>query len=168
MCGTLIKQSVVNYISSVNIGSFKCVDKSCCRHTQCTCTIAPRMMRLIERRRTCNGFARVHLSSGRVSEAEGGDMMAPIICSVAAGNDRLKEALHAVGLKAGGTMRQRAERLMLLRGTTLEQLDRKHFAPGAVPAVRTFLHYHQPIPFSTPLPSLSDSIYSLLQFWSNA
>lgn len=68
---------------------------------------------------------------------QGGVMMAPYIWSVAAGNDRLKEALQAVGLKSGGTMRQRAERLMLLRGTTLEQLDRKHFAPGAVPAVRS-------------------------------
>lgn len=94
--------------------------------------------------------------------------MAPYICSVAAGNDRLKEALQAVGLKAGGTMRQRAERLMLLRGTTLEQLDRKHFAPGAVPAVRTYLHYHQPISFSTPLPSLRDFVSTLLQFQSNA
>lgn len=47
----------------------------------------------------------------------------------------MKEALQAVGLKAGGTARQRAERLMLLRDTPLHKLDRKHFAKGIIPAV---------------------------------
>lgn len=41
-----------------------------------------------------------------------------------------------MGLKAGGTVRQRAERLMLLRDTPLDKLDRKHFAKGVRPAVR--------------------------------
>ncbi len=40
-----------------------------------------------------------------------------------------------MGLKAGGTARQRAERLMLLRDTPLHRLDRKHFAKGVIPAV---------------------------------
>lgn len=51
-----------------------------------------------------------------------------------AGPDRLKEALAALGLKSGGTLRQRAERLFLTRDTPLTQLDRKHFAKGAAPA----------------------------------
>ena len=46
----------------------------------------------------------------------------------------------AVGLKGGGTLRQRAQRLMLLRDTPIEKLDRKHFAKGAVPAVRFLKH----------------------------
>jgi splicing factor 3A subunit 3 len=50
------------------------------------------------------------------------------------GTERLKEALQAVGLKAGGTAKQRAERLMLLRDTPLHKLDRKHFAKGVIPA----------------------------------
>ena len=41
--------------------------------------------------------------------------------------------LQALGLKSGGTLRQRAERLFLTRNTTLEKLDRKHFAKGAAP-----------------------------------
>ena len=55
---------------------------------------------------------------------------------VCAGAERLKEALQAVGLKAGGTLRHRAERLMLTKDTPLHQLDRKHFAPGSAPNVR--------------------------------
>mmetsp|Transcript_6383 Transcript_6383/g.18382 ORF Transcript_6383/g.18382 Transcript_6383/m.18382 type:complete len:504 (+) Transcript_6383:259-1770(+) len=54
------------------------------------------------------------------------------------GAQRLKEALEAEGLKAGGTLRQRAERLMLLRDTPRDKLDRKHFAKGIIPqAART-------------------------------
>jgi Replication stress response SDE2 C-terminal len=41
-----------------------------------------------------------------------------------------------VGLKAGGTAEQRAARLVLLRDTPLDKLDRKHFAKGVLPAVR--------------------------------
>ncbi|KAG1367555.1 hypothetical protein COCNU_14G000230 [Cocos nucifera] len=41
------------------------------------------------------------------------------------------EALAARGLKTGGTLRQRAERLFLTKYTPLEQLDRKHFAKGS-------------------------------------
>ncbi|XAR71638.1 hypothetical protein NMG60_11018010 [Bertholletia excelsa] len=48
-----------------------------------------------------------------------------------AGPERLKEALAALGLKTGGTVQQRAERLFLTKHTALEQLDRKHFAKGS-------------------------------------
>uniref|UniRef100_A0A0E0D5Q9 Matrin-type domain-containing protein n=1 Tax=Oryza meridionalis TaxID=40149 RepID=A0A0E0D5Q9_9ORYZ len=47
------------------------------------------------------------------------------------GPEKLKEALAAHGLKSGGTVQQRAERLFLLKHTPLEQLDRKHFAKGS-------------------------------------
>jgi len=46
------------------------------------------------------------------------------------GPERLKEALGALGLKTGGTVQQRAERLFLTKGTPLDQLDRKHFPKG--------------------------------------
>lgn len=52
-----------------------------------------------------------------------------------AGAERLKEALQALGLKCGGTLRQRAERLMLTKGKRLEDLDKSLFAKGAAPAV---------------------------------
>ncbi|XXG89988.1 hypothetical protein AAC387_Pa12g1862 [Persea americana] len=42
--------------------------------------------------------------------------------------EKLKEALSALGLKTGGTIQQRAERLFLTKYTPLELLDRKHFA----------------------------------------
>ncbi|KNA09357.1 hypothetical protein SOVF_154360 [Spinacia oleracea] len=44
------------------------------------------------------------------------------------GPEKLKEALAALGLKTGGTVQQRAERLFLTKNTPLEKLDRKHFA----------------------------------------
>lgn len=44
------------------------------------------------------------------------------------GPDKLKEALAALGLKVGGTVRQRAERLFLTKHTPIEKLDKKHFA----------------------------------------
>ncbi|KAG8097958.1 hypothetical protein GUJ93_ZPchr0013g37249 [Zizania palustris] len=47
------------------------------------------------------------------------------------GPEKLKEALAARGLKSGGTIQQRAERLFLLKHTPLEQLDRKHFVKGS-------------------------------------
>ncbi|XP_057951620.1 splicing factor SF3a60 homolog [Malania oleifera] len=47
------------------------------------------------------------------------------------GPEKLKEALVALGLKTGGTVQQRAERLFLTKHTPLEQLDRKHFAKGS-------------------------------------
>ena len=52
-----------------------------------------------------------------------------------AGADTLKSALQALGLKCGGTLRQRAERLMLTKTTPLEQLDQKLFVKGAAPQV---------------------------------
>lgn len=50
------------------------------------------------------------------------------------GADRVKEALQALGLKCGGTLRQRAERLMLAKGKRLEELDKSLFAKGFTPA----------------------------------
>ncbi|KAL8171503.1 hypothetical protein V2J09_023307 [Rumex salicifolius] len=47
---------------------------------------------------------------------------------VVVGPEKLKEALAALGLKVGGTVQQRAERLLLTKNTPLEKLDRKHFA----------------------------------------
>lgn len=43
--------------------------------------------------------------------------------------------MQALGLKCGGTLRQRAERLMLAKGKQLEELDKSLFAKGAAPAV---------------------------------
>ncbi|GFP81095.1 splicing factor 3a subunit 3 [Phtheirospermum japonicum] len=47
------------------------------------------------------------------------------------GPEKLKEALAALGLKTGGTVQQRAERLFLTKDTPLEKLDRKHFVKGS-------------------------------------
>ncbi|KAJ4840073.1 hypothetical protein Tsubulata_011458 [Turnera subulata] len=47
------------------------------------------------------------------------------------GPEKLKEALAALGLKSGGTVKERAERLFLTKHTPLEKLDKKHFAKGA-------------------------------------
>ncbi|CAA0824676.1 splicing factor-related [Striga hermonthica] len=47
------------------------------------------------------------------------------------GLDKLKEALAVLGLKTGGTLQQRAERLFLTKHTPLEKLDKKHFAKGS-------------------------------------
>ncbi|KAK9178971.1 hypothetical protein WN943_028165 [Citrus x changshan-huyou] len=47
------------------------------------------------------------------------------------GSERLKEELAAKGLKSGGTLQQRAERLFLTKHTPLDKLDKKHFAKGA-------------------------------------
>ncbi|XP_022140873.1 splicing factor SF3a60 homolog [Momordica charantia] len=44
------------------------------------------------------------------------------------GPERLKEGLAALGLKTGGTVQQRAERLFLTKHTPLQLLDKKHFA----------------------------------------
>ncbi|KAL3689105.1 hypothetical protein R1sor_015414 [Riccia sorocarpa] len=52
------------------------------------------------------------------------------------GPDRLKEALSRLGLKSGGTLQQRAERLFLTKSTPVEELDRKHFAKGHQPTKR--------------------------------
>lgn len=46
----------------------------------------------------------------------------------ALGADRIKEALVALGLKSGGTLSQRAERLMMTKSKPLEMLDPKLFA----------------------------------------
>ena len=44
------------------------------------------------------------------------------------GLDRLKEELMSKGLKCGGSLRERAERLFLLRDKTLAQIDKRHLA----------------------------------------
>lgn len=49
------------------------------------------------------------------------------------GGDRLKAALAALGLKCGGTPRQRAERLMAVKGKALTEVDPSLFAKGAKP-----------------------------------
>jgi hypothetical protein len=46
----------------------------------------------------------------------------------AVGLDVLKRELKLCGLKCGGTLAQRAERLFLLKGTCFEALDAKHKA----------------------------------------
>ncbi|KAL5715761.1 hypothetical protein ACHQM5_017537 [Ranunculus cassubicifolius] len=46
------------------------------------------------------------------------------------GPEKLKEALASLGLKTGGTLKQRAERFFLTKHTPLEQLDKKHFTKG--------------------------------------
>lgn len=63
-------------------------------------------------------------------------------CLFSSGAEVLKDALAKMGLKCGGTMRQRAERLMLIKTTPLEQLDRKLFAKGVVPAVSPSYVHH--------------------------
>ena len=72
-----------------------------------------------------------------------------------AGADALKDALAKLGLKCGGTLRQRAERLILTKTTPMEKLDRKLFAKGVVPAVRQLQH----VPFRVP--TLRSSQHSL-------
>lgn len=47
------------------------------------------------------------------------------------GPERLKEALASLGLKTGGTLQQRAERIFLTKHTPLEKLDKKHFPKGS-------------------------------------
>ena len=46
------------------------------------------------------------------------------------GAEHLKTALSALGLKCGGTLRQRAERLMAIKGKKLEEIDQSLFAKG--------------------------------------
>ncbi|KAG5233734.1 splicing factor [Salix suchowensis] len=51
------------------------------------------------------------------------------------GPEKLKEALAALGLKSGGTVQQRAERLFLTKDTPFEKLDKKHFVKGSCGSV---------------------------------
>ena len=41
----------------------------------------------------------------------------------------MRDELAARGLKCGGTLAQRAERLFLLKNNEVEELDKKHLAP---------------------------------------
>lgn len=54
-------------------------------------------------------------------------------CTYTLGPERLKQALKALGLKCGGTLRQRAERLFKLKGRDLSTIDPSLFAKGVVP-----------------------------------
>ena len=45
-----------------------------------------------------------------------------------AGLERLKVALQALGLKCGGTLQERAQRLFSTKGKTIEELDPSLFA----------------------------------------
>ena len=50
------------------------------------------------------------------------------------GADRLKAALAFLNLKCGGTLRQRAERLLAVKGKKVEDIDPSLFAKGSRPA----------------------------------
>mmetsp|Transcript_12726 Transcript_12726/g.30935 ORF Transcript_12726/g.30935 Transcript_12726/m.30935 type:complete len:500 (-) Transcript_12726:510-2009(-) len=52
----------------------------------------------------------------------------------AIGADAIKVALGKMGLKQGGTEEQRRDRLWAIRGKSLAEVDKKHFAKGAAPA----------------------------------
>lgn len=49
------------------------------------------------------------------------------------GPEKLKQVLAALGLKTGGTVQQRAERLFVTKYTPLEEMDRKHFTKVLIP-----------------------------------
>ena len=55
------------------------------------------------------------------------DYSSPLELS-SAGPERLKAALQALGLKCGGTLQERAQRLFATKGKTLEELDPSFFA----------------------------------------
>ena len=46
----------------------------------------------------------------------------------AVGAEALKNALQRLGLKSGGTIKERASRLFLLKNQSIDQIDKKHFA----------------------------------------
>ncbi|VVB06022.1 unnamed protein product [Arabis nemorensis] len=56
------------------------------------------------------------------------DYYTPVEELIDLGPEKLKEALGSLGMKVGGTVKQRAERLFLTKHTPLEKLDKKHFA----------------------------------------
>ena len=47
---------------------------------------------------------------------------------VSVGGDRLKYTLQSMGLKCGGTVKERAERLLLTKGKAKEEIDPSLFA----------------------------------------
>ena len=83
------------------------------------------------------------------------------------GADTLKDALAKLGLKCGGTLRQRAERLILTKTKSLEELDRKLFAKGVVPAVRVKLMLELYAVISCTCPSAGGSLRKGLQLLTN-
>ena len=80
----------------------------------------------------------------------------------AVGGDRIKEALVALGLKAGGSLSQKAERLMATKGKTLEELDRKLFAKGKKP-VRNAEEAQRRLSLSKAIALLEWRIRALMQ-----
>uniref|UniRef100_A0A7S2SXV1 Matrin-type domain-containing protein n=2 Tax=Chloropicon primus TaxID=1764295 RepID=A0A7S2SXV1_9CHLO len=80
----------------------------------------------------------------------------------AVGGDRIKEALVALGLKAGGSLSQKAERLMATKGKALEELDRKLFAKGKKP-VRNAEEAQRRLSLSKAIALLECRIRALMQ-----
>ncbi|KAG0461244.1 hypothetical protein HPP92_021180 [Vanilla planifolia] len=82
-----------------------------------------------------SGYENKGLENGHVSSQEhiiDLDYYSSIEELMEVGPEKLKEALAARGLKVGGTLKQRAERLFLTKHTPLDQLDKKHFAKGSL------------------------------------
>eukprot|EP01018_Ginkgo_biloba_P003226 Gb_06863 [translate_table: standard] len=71
-----------------------------------------------------------------IQESIGLDYYSTVDELVELGPEKLKQALGALGLKTGGTVQQRAERLFLTKFTPLDELDRKHFAKGSWPSTK--------------------------------
>jgi len=70
----------------------------------------------------------------------------------ALGADALRDALSALGLKAGGSVEQRAARLWLTKGTPLTSLDAKHFAKGSKVATAVAAAKKVAAPLALPAP----------------
>ncbi|XP_039116531.1 splicing factor SF3a60 homolog [Dioscorea cayenensis subsp. rotundata] len=80
------------------------------------------------------GWEKKELENGQISFLESVvdlDYYSTVEELIELGPEKLKEALAARGLKTGGTIQQRAERLFLTKHTPLELLDKKHFAKGS-------------------------------------
>lgn len=83
--------------------------------------------------RKVQGWENVELENGDASTDHTSidlDYYSTVEELIEVGPEKLKEALAALGLKTGGTIQQRAERLFLTKDTPLEKLDKKHFAKG--------------------------------------
>lgn len=83
--------------------------------------------------RKVQGWENVDLENGNASNLHTMidlDYYSTVEELIEVGPEKLKEALAALGLKSGGTVQQRAERLFLTKHTPLEKLDKKHFAKG--------------------------------------
>lgn len=84
------------------------------------------------------------------------------------GAEQLKEKLSQLGLKCGGTLRQRAERLYALKGRSLEELDAKMFAKGkAVAALRSEQELQQTQQLALSVVSLEAQVARLAELLAN-